>query len=137
MGWFVLSFLCCLIICSDDSDPFYSLFLFHSEKDLGLIFQCFLKFISGLKDNIEGNSYAFCIPPDDNPNTVAKPVWKQFIMSNRKVLCAFNNSMHAAVGAGGFSHIVTGGNRRISVPVALFVGTISFAVEITDDSNNR
>ena len=136
MGWFVLSFLCCLIICSDESDPFYSLFLFHSEKDLSLVFQYFLKFISGLKDNIEGNCYAFCIPPDDTPNPVAKPFWQQFISSHRKAVWAFSNSANSAAVAGGFSHVITGGNRRISIPAAICFGAIKFAVDITDDSDN-
>ena len=136
MGWFVLSFLCCLIICSDESDPFYSLFLFHSEKDLSLLFQYFLKFISGLKDNIEGNSYAFCIPPDDNPNTGVKPFWKKFIISHRKELSVLNNAFMSGATVGGFSHMVTGGNRRISIPVAISVGVMQFAVNIVDDSDN-
>jgi len=125
-----------LIFFSEDCDPFYSLFLFYSEEESSLLFQYFLKIISGLKDNIEGNSYAFCIPPDDNPNTVAKPFWKKFIISHRKELSALNNAFMSGTTVGGFSHMVTGGNRRISIPVAISVGVMQFAVNIVDDSDN-
>jgi hypothetical protein len=89
-----------------------------------------------LKDNIEGNSYAFCIPPDDNPNTVAKPFWKKFIISHRKELSVLNNAFMSGTTVGGFSHMVTGGNRRISIPVAISVGVMQFAADIADDSDN-